>query len=62
MGKEARISGWKAFWDRGGWWRAVLLAVLYMAIYLGAGQVIGAFATRWMQRISSAPRRASSSD
>lgn len=44
MGKEARISGWKAFWDRGGWWRAVLLAVLYMAIYLGAGQVIGAFA------------------
>jgi uncharacterized protein len=28
-------SGWKRFWDRGGWWRAVLIAIVYMALYLG---------------------------
>ncbi|GGJ35493.1 CPBP family intramembrane glutamic endopeptidase [Paenarthrobacter histidinolovorans] len=45
MGQDdARTSGWKSFWDRGGWWRAVLLAVLYMVVYLGAGQVIGLIA------------------
>ncbi|RHA40765.1 CPBP family intramembrane glutamic endopeptidase [Cellulomonas rhizosphaerae] len=30
-------SGWKAFWERGGFWRAVLLAVVYIALYLGFG-------------------------
>ena len=24
-------SGWQRFWDRGGWWRAFLFAVLYIA-------------------------------
>ncbi|ASN21745.1 CPBP family intramembrane metalloprotease [Arthrobacter sp. YN] len=37
-------SRWKAFWDKGGWWRAILLTVLYMVIYLGAGLVIGTVA------------------
>lgn len=27
--------GWKGFWNRGGWWRAVLLAVVYSVLYLG---------------------------
>lgn len=34
-------SGWKAFWDRGGFWRAILLAVSYLVIYLGFSLVIG---------------------
>lgn len=25
--------GWRAFWDRGGWWKAVLVAAAYVAIY-----------------------------
>ena len=32
-------TGWTRFWNRGGWWRAVLLAVLYIALYLGASAV-----------------------
>ncbi|MFJ5957024.1 lysostaphin resistance A-like protein [Paenarthrobacter sp. NPDC092416] len=42
MDHSVHTSGWKAFWDRGGWWRAVLLAALYMACYLGGGLVVGA--------------------
>jgi len=34
-------SRWKAFWDRGGWWRSVLLAAVYLALYLGTGLLIG---------------------
>ncbi|VXB94379.1 CAAX protease self-immunity [Arthrobacter sp. 9V] len=44
MDQTVRSSAWKTFWDKGGWWRAILLAVLYMAIYLGAGLVIGPIA------------------
>lgn len=44
MGRTVHPSGWTTFWDRGGWWRAVLLAALYMVFYLGAGLVIGTFA------------------
>ncbi|TYL52935.1 CPBP family intramembrane glutamic endopeptidase [Agromyces mariniharenae] len=29
----ARTSGWKAFWNRGGWWKAFGLAVVYLAVY-----------------------------
>lgn len=28
-----RTSGWKAFWNRGGWWKAFGLAVVYLAVY-----------------------------
>ncbi|KZM77505.1 CPBP family intramembrane glutamic endopeptidase [Cellulosimicrobium sp. I38E] len=35
-------SGWQRFWDRGGWWRAFLFAVLYIAVYLGIGWLVGA--------------------
>lgn len=36
-----RESRWKAFWNRGGWWKAVLLAVVYVALYLGTGWLVG---------------------
>lgn len=26
---------WKAFWEKGGWWRALLLAAVYFALYEG---------------------------
>lgn len=29
----ARESGWRRFWNRGGWWRALLLVVAYYALY-----------------------------
>jgi uncharacterized protein len=35
-------SGWTSFWNRGGWWRAVLLVVAYLVLYLLAGQLSGA--------------------
>lgn len=31
----------EGFWNRGGWWRALLVVVVYLAIYLGVGQLIG---------------------
>ncbi|WP_419818237.1 CPBP family glutamic-type intramembrane protease [Glaciibacter flavus] len=34
-------SGWKGFWNRGGWWRAVLVTVVYAAMYQGIGWVTG---------------------
>lgn len=36
-----RESRWKAFWNRGGWWKAVMLAVVYAALYLGTGWLVG---------------------
>jgi membrane protease YdiL (CAAX protease family) len=29
----ARTSRWKGFWNRGGWWKAFGLAVVYLAVY-----------------------------
>ena len=26
-------SRWKTFWERGGWWKAVLLVVVYYVLY-----------------------------
>lgn len=41
-------SAWLRFWNRGGWWKALLLAVVYMALYLGASALIGlVFAGRY---------------
>ena len=34
-------SAWLRFWNRGVWWRAVLVVALYLALYLGAGQLVG---------------------
>ncbi|MCP1415727.1 CPBP family intramembrane glutamic endopeptidase [Paenarthrobacter sp. A20] len=44
MDHAVHSSGWKAIWDSGGWWRAVLLTVLYMAFYLGGSLLVGAAA------------------
>ncbi|MFK0402347.1 CPBP family intramembrane glutamic endopeptidase [Microbacterium sp. NPDC090225] len=29
------------FWNRGGWWKALLVTVAYLAVYLGIGQLVG---------------------
>ncbi|MFF1632263.1 CPBP family intramembrane glutamic endopeptidase [Leifsonia sp. NPDC058248] len=34
-------TGWAAFWDRGGWWKALLAAAVYLALYNGASLLIG---------------------
>lgn len=33
-------DGWRAFWDRGGWWKAVGAAAVYLALYLGTGWAV----------------------
>lgn len=38
----AADSAWVRFWDRGGWWRAVAVAVIYLAFYLGVEALLGA--------------------
>jgi membrane protease YdiL (CAAX protease family) len=30
-------NGWRRFWDRGGWWKAVLAVVAYATLYEGFG-------------------------
>jgi len=41
MDDVTRTSGWAAFWNRGGWWRALLAAVVYLVLYVAAGQLVG---------------------
>ncbi len=38
---ELRASGWKRFWEDGRWWKAALLIVVYLALYLIASRGIG---------------------
>jgi membrane protease YdiL (CAAX protease family) len=35
-------NGWKRFWERGDWWRAVLLAAVYYAVYQLLSLLVGA--------------------
>lgn len=35
-------SPWQRFWNRGGWWKAVLAAAVYLGLYMGAGKVTSA--------------------
>ncbi len=35
-------SPWKRFWERGGWWRAVLLAAVYYGLYQLMSLLVGA--------------------
>lgn len=35
-------SGWRRFWERGGWWRAVLLAAVYYGLYQLLSLLVGA--------------------
>lgn len=34
-------SPWKRFWDHGAWWKALVLAVAYLALYEGASLLLG---------------------
>lgn len=34
-------SPWKRFWDRWAWWKAIVLAVAYIALYEGASLLLG---------------------
>lgn len=35
-------SPWATFWNRGGFWKAIALAAVYLALYLGCSLLIGA--------------------
>ncbi|WP_144874468.1 CPBP family intramembrane glutamic endopeptidase [Microbacterium sp. 1.5R] len=39
--RDSPSSPWRRFWERGGWWRALLVAAVYLALYIGASQLIG---------------------
>ncbi|GLK18694.1 hypothetical protein GCM10017602_31760 [Herbiconiux flava] len=39
---DAPGSGWRRFWDRGDWWRAVLLAAVYYGVYQVLSIAVGA--------------------
>lgn len=41
MPDHDRPSGWRVFWSRGTWWKAVLAAAVYLALYLGSGWLSG---------------------
>ncbi|GAA3623209.1 hypothetical protein GCM10022200_01780 [Microbacterium awajiense] len=45
----ATPSGWRRFWNNGGWWKALALAVGYWVVYQGIGMllnlVLGTFKT-----------------
>lgn len=31
----------EGFWNRGGWWKAVLVVAVYLAVYVAIGQILG---------------------
>lgn len=45
MSEHESQSGWQKFWERGGWWKAVILAAAYYGVYqllsLLVGEVFG---------------------
>ncbi len=43
-------SGWQRFWERGGWWRAVLVVAVYYGLYLGGGWVLSHLTRDWVVR------------
>lgn len=38
---SAQSSPWKRFWERGGWWKALVLAVVYWGLYNLIGLLVG---------------------
>jgi len=32
---DATRSGWRRFWEKGGWWRALILVIVYFVLYNG---------------------------
>lgn len=43
MNETVRGSGWARFWNRGRWWKALILAVGYLALYEAAGFLMAPF-------------------
>ena len=41
LGERAETGAWTRFWNRGSWWKALLAAVVYLALYEGAGLLVG---------------------
>ena len=39
-GSRVPVTAWQQFWDRGGWWRTLLLAVGYMVLFQLAGLLV----------------------
>ncbi|MFT2817544.1 CPBP family intramembrane glutamic endopeptidase [Leifsonia sp. A12D58] len=37
MSEHESMSGWKRFWERGGWWKALVLVAVYYGVYLLLG-------------------------
>lgn len=40
--EQAEPNQWRAFWERGRWWKALIAAVVYLALYEGASFLVGA--------------------
>ena len=34
-------NAWRRFWNRGGWWRALIVAIVYIGLYLGVSALSG---------------------
>lgn len=47
-------SPWKSFWEKGGWWRAVVLAAVYFALYQGLSLAFTPLALQIEDRASAA--------
>ncbi|TDP91515.1 CAAX prenyl protease-like protein [Leucobacter luti] len=41
MAEHDAPSGWRRFWNRGGWWRALALVVGYYVLYQAGGLLVG---------------------
>lgn len=50
MSDAVRASGWRAFWNRGGWWRALVLVVVYWLVYQGLGFLTAALFSGFIDR------------
>ena len=40
MSEHEGMSGWKRFWEAGGWWKAVILAAVYYGLYQLLGFIV----------------------
>lgn len=40
------LSGWKGFWEKGGWWRALVLVVVYFVLYNGLSLLLTPIASQ----------------
>jgi len=45
MPEHTTSSAWRRFWERGGWWKALLVAVVYYGVYQLMGLLVGAVFT-----------------